>query len=209
MGRSSVAKRAPRKDPDEFQARARAMAVRLFARHGFEGTSVQQIADELGVSKQALLYHFASKDRLRDAALEEMVAVWKRALPGVLAAVSRPDAPVEGALMELVEFARAEPAYARFLLHELLQPARARHPVLKDVGSWLQLAADYLREEQAQGRVDAGVDPEAWLINLGTRVVATLALSQDGAARDQPSPERIVRELARIVSVSLRGPRSA
>jgi len=205
MSRSSVAKRAPRKDPDEFQARARSVAVRLFARHGFEGTSVQQIADELGVSKQALLYHFASKNGLRSAALEEMVAVWKQALPGVLAAVSHPDAPVEGGLMELVEFSRAEPAYARFLLHELLQPAGARHPVLKDVGSWLKMAADYLRGEQAQGRVDVAVDPEAWLINLGTLVVATLAISQDGA-RDQPSPERIVRELARIVSTSLRGP---
>jgi TetR/AcrR family transcriptional regulator len=208
MARPSVARRAPRKDPDEFQARARTVAVRLFARHGFEGTSVQQIADELGVSKQALLYHFDTKDRLRSAALEEMVAVWSKALPGVLAAVSRPDAPVEGGLMELVAFSRAEPAYARFLLHELLQPAAARHPILKDVASWLKVAADYLRGEQAQGRVDAGVDPEAWLINLGTLVLATLALSQDGVA-DQPSPERIVRELARIVSTSLRGPRGA
>ena len=209
MGRSSVARRAPRKDPDQFQARARAAAVRLFARHGFEGTSVQQIADELGVSKQALLYHFASKDGLRSAALEEMVAVWKKALPAVLAAVSRPDAPAEGGLLELVAFSRREPAYARFLLHELLQPARARHPVLKDVGSWLKLAADYLRAEQAQGHVDAAVDPEAWLINLGTLVVATLAIPQEGAVPDQPSPERIVRELARIVSTSLRGARRA
>jgi TetR/AcrR family transcriptional regulator len=179
--------------------------VRLFARHGVEGTSVQQIADELGVSKQALLYHFATKEGLRDAALEEMVAMWRTALPGVLAAVSRPDAPVEGGLLAMVAFSRAEPAYARFLLHELLRPLSSRHPVLRDVGSWLKLAADHLRGEQAAGRVDASVDPEAWLINLGTLVVATLAISLDDAGGDQPSPERIVRELARIVGASLRG----
>jgi TetR/AcrR family transcriptional regulator len=201
-----AAKRAPRKDPDDFRAQARAAAVRLFARHGVEGTSVQQIADELGVSKQALLYHFASKEGLRQAALEEMVALWREALPGVLAAVSRPDAPVEGGLMALIAFAREEPAYARFLLHELLVPVKERHPVLRDVGSWLELAADYLRAEQAQGRIDAAVDPEAWLINLGTLVVATLAISPDESATDQPAPERIVRELARIVSASLRAP---
>jgi TetR/AcrR family transcriptional regulator len=196
-------KRSVRQDPDEFRGRARAAAVRLFARHGIEGTSVQQIADEVGVSKQALLYHFASKEGLRSAALEEMVAVWRKALPGVLAALTRPGAPVAAGLIELVEFSRAEPAYARFLMHELLQPIGSRHPVLADVGSWLKLAADYLRAEQAAGKVDASVDPEAWVINLGTLIVATLALPEDRQAADRPSPQRIVHELARIASTSL------
>jgi len=204
-----MAKRSPRQDPDEFRGRARAAAVRLFARHGVEGTSVQQIADELKVSKQALLYHFASKEGLRAAALEEMVAMWRKALPGVLTALTRPEAPVESGLVELVQFSRAEPAYARFLMHELLQPLGARHPVLEDVAPWLKLAADYLRGEQAQGKIDPAVDAEAWLINLGTLILATLAMPEDRAP-DRPSPERVVRELARIASASLGvRPRSA
>jgi AcrR family transcriptional regulator len=39
-------------------------ALDLFIEHGFAGTSLQDIADRLGVSKAAVYYHFHSKDDL-------------------------------------------------------------------------------------------------------------------------------------------------
>jgi AcrR family transcriptional regulator len=39
-------------------------ALELFAEHGFDGTSLQQIADRLGFTKAAVYYHFRSKDDL-------------------------------------------------------------------------------------------------------------------------------------------------
>lgn len=39
-------------------------AIRLAARHGFGETSFQMIADELGLSQSAVLYHFTSKNAL-------------------------------------------------------------------------------------------------------------------------------------------------
>jgi AcrR family transcriptional regulator len=42
-------------------------ALELFSEHGFDGTTLQQIADRLGVTKAALYYHFRSKDDLLDA----------------------------------------------------------------------------------------------------------------------------------------------
>jgi AcrR family transcriptional regulator len=41
-------------------------AVELFAEHGFAGTSLQAIADRVGVTKAALYYHFRTKDELLD-----------------------------------------------------------------------------------------------------------------------------------------------
>ena len=38
------------------------MALDLFIEQGFDGTSLRQIAEQLGVTKAALYYHFASKD---------------------------------------------------------------------------------------------------------------------------------------------------
>ncbi|GAA2534774.1 TetR/AcrR family transcriptional regulator [Winogradskya humida] len=40
------------------------VALRLFAQNGVEGTSLQAIADEMGVSKAAVYYHYKTKDEL-------------------------------------------------------------------------------------------------------------------------------------------------
>jgi AcrR family transcriptional regulator len=42
-------------------------ALRLFAEHGVEGTSLQMIADALGVTKAAVYYHFKTKDEITEA----------------------------------------------------------------------------------------------------------------------------------------------
>lgn len=41
-----------------------AAASRLFEQHGFHGTSIQQIADEVGVTKAAIYHYVASKEQL-------------------------------------------------------------------------------------------------------------------------------------------------
>lgn len=44
--------------------RVHASALRLFAEFGVSGTSLQMIADDMGVTKAALYYHYKSKDDL-------------------------------------------------------------------------------------------------------------------------------------------------
>jgi AcrR family transcriptional regulator len=50
-----------------------AAALRQFAAVGFEGASLQRIADDAGLSKSSVLYHFANKEALFDAALRPAV----------------------------------------------------------------------------------------------------------------------------------------
>jgi AcrR family transcriptional regulator len=47
----------------------RTASSELFASAGYAGTSLQQIADAAGYSKSSVLYHFASKEAILDAAL--------------------------------------------------------------------------------------------------------------------------------------------
>ncbi|RAY17271.1 TetR/AcrR family transcriptional regulator [Actinomadura craniellae] len=42
-------------------------AVGLFVRHGVNGTSLQMLADEIGVTKAAVYYHFQNKEDLIEA----------------------------------------------------------------------------------------------------------------------------------------------
>jgi TetR/AcrR family transcriptional regulator len=48
-------------------------ALRQFAAVGFDGASLQRIASDAGLSKSSVLYHFASKEALLDAALRPAV----------------------------------------------------------------------------------------------------------------------------------------
>lgn len=51
-----------------------ALATRLFAAQGYHGTSLAALAKEAGVSKQALLHFFGTKDKLYRAVLEALAA---------------------------------------------------------------------------------------------------------------------------------------
>jgi AcrR family transcriptional regulator len=55
--------------PPDTRTRILDAALELFTEHGFDGTTLQQIADRLGVTKAALYYHFRSKDELLQALL--------------------------------------------------------------------------------------------------------------------------------------------
>ncbi|MFK3983847.1 TetR/AcrR family transcriptional regulator [Micromonospora sp. NPDC050397] len=68
-----------------------AEAARLFARGGFKGTSLHDIAVAVGCSKATLLYHFASKDALLVALVEPAIEEL-RALDDRLAVLHGEDA---------------------------------------------------------------------------------------------------------------------
>jgi AcrR family transcriptional regulator len=49
-------------EPSKTRDRILDVALDLFVEQGFDGTSLRQIAERLGITKAALYYHFASKD---------------------------------------------------------------------------------------------------------------------------------------------------
>src|SRR4051794_1701740 len=59
-------------------------ALQLFASKGFDGTAVQDVASAVGVTKQAVLHHFPSKEALRDAVLGSLIDHWRAELPRLL-----------------------------------------------------------------------------------------------------------------------------
>jgi AcrR family transcriptional regulator len=48
----------------ETRALAQRVALSLFSSQGYEATSLRQIADQLGINKASLYYHFASKEEI-------------------------------------------------------------------------------------------------------------------------------------------------
>lgn len=61
---------AARSSVPDTRTRLLDTALALFTKHGVEGTSLQMIADALGVTKAAVYYHFKTKDEITEAVAE-------------------------------------------------------------------------------------------------------------------------------------------
>ena len=57
-------------DSRDTRQRLIGVAIDLFTRHSFAGTSLQMIADELGFTKAAIYHHFRTREQLLDTVLE-------------------------------------------------------------------------------------------------------------------------------------------
>jgi AcrR family transcriptional regulator len=106
-------------------------AKRQFAEKGFYGASISQVAGEVGLTKQALLYHFKRKEDLYGEVLRD---ISRRLLAFVHAAMRREDTPerqLEDILLDLYTAAREEPLDTQILVRELLDN-QARAAKAKD-----------------------------------------------------------------------------
>lgn len=70
----------------DTRTRILGIASELFARKGFTGTSIADIARELGTSTAALYYHFPSKADILGGLLAEPLAAYSRIIDGMDAA---------------------------------------------------------------------------------------------------------------------------
>ncbi|MCX4390621.1 TetR family transcriptional regulator [Micromonospora peucetia] len=60
--------------PNDTRTRILRAALDLFAEHGYQRTSLRQIAERLRLTKAAILYHFPAKEHLLAALVEPLVA---------------------------------------------------------------------------------------------------------------------------------------
>ncbi len=199
-----------RHDTEALREQIRAAALRLFAQQGFSGTTVQQVAEAVGISKQLLLYHFPSKEELRQSVVEQMGRVWGEVLPRVLDIISSDGNRVDTAVEELITFLTLHADIARVALLDLVtegSPLGAR--VTSDVRPWMQVGADFLRLRQREGLFDPAADPEAFLIGVGTLLLGTIALLHQGPDAWPPGVDaeawrrRRLREAVRMVKAGI------
>lgn len=185
------------------------VAIRQFAQNGFEATSLQTIADEVGIRKQSLLYHFPSKDELRRAVHQKLFDHWNEALPRLLHAATSGEEQFDAVVQELVAFFTADPDRARLVVREVLdRPDEVDVLIRTRVRPWVDIVCNYIRKGQAQGNIHPDVDPEAYVVQVINLVIASVATHACvGALLPDATREKVhsrhIQELVRVAKASL------
>lgn len=185
------------------------VATRRFARQGFDSTSLQEIADEVGVKKPSLLHHFPSKNDLLRGVLDNLFEHWTEVLPRLLEAVTSGRARFfEAIIAELTTFFSEDPDRARLVVRELLdRPQQMQGRLAQTLTPWITLIADYIRRSQQKGEAAESLDPEAYILHIVTLTVSSIAalpvIGQAMKGTKEEIAERHRRELARIARSSL------
>lgn len=170
------------------------VGTRLFAERGYEGTSIETVLDEAGISRGALYHHFGGKDKLFEAVLDQLESdVGSRVLAAAAAATDIRDALRLGCRAWLA-IAR-EPAVRQILLHDA--------PAVLGWDRWRALEEQYalgnLRTALAAA-ADAGIVPADLVDMFAHILLAALTELVLIAAQDDQDPataEHAVDELLR------------
>lgn len=137
----------------------------LFARRGYAGVGMSEIADAVGLGKSSLFHHFRSKAQLHAATVVRILSQVDVELTRSLAqggtAVQRLDRWVDA----LVDLLASTPSHARLLLRSLFEDdelagdTAERREADEAIARILQQAANVLREGMSQGELRAANIP--------------------------------------------------
>ncbi|MBE9916727.1 TetR/AcrR family transcriptional regulator [Paenibacillus donghaensis] len=140
-------------------------ALTHFAREGYEGASLQKIAEDVGIKKPSIYAHFKGKDDLFLCSLKNALKEEKRRI--VRYFFSRRNLPLEKSLFEMLEFLQEEytrSSESKFVLRMSFFPPSALYDevmelILPFIDSMERRVIQLMEQVQAEGSVTI-CDPE-------------------------------------------------
>ena len=194
---------APRPARGEKRDHILEAAIRVFARSGYHGARVSDIAREAGIAYGLVYHYFKNKDEILQTIFEERWAAFLGVVDEIEAADSS-SAEKLRSLASLVLLAyRHRPDWVTVLVFEIQRSSRFAEPEQRRaVGRLFRCVARILRAGQEAGELRAGLDPElasqAFIGALETMItgqvlgVTQLPAEADEAATDRGAVDAVV-----------------
>ncbi|MEU4428656.1 TetR/AcrR family transcriptional regulator [Actinoplanes sp. NPDC024001] len=185
--------------PGHDQDAVLAAAVRLFNAHGYDATSMFDVAESLGITKSALYHHVSSKEQLLEMAVDRALGGLEEAADEVRALAGPAGDRLEQLIRRSVLVLAARLEFVTLLLRvhgntEVEQRALARR---RDFD---RIVTDLVKQAQAEGGIRADVDP-AVAARLLFGMVNSLV---EWYRPDRGDPEAIATTVAALAFEGLR-----
>lgn len=108
---------------DRLEADIVAEAVRVFAESGYEGASVATIAENVGLSKQNLMYYFPTKQALYQRVLDDVLDDWLERMANLAEPDGEPADVLRAYIRAKLDFSREQPLASRVYAMEVISGA--------------------------------------------------------------------------------------
>jgi AcrR family transcriptional regulator len=145
------------------------VATRLFARHGFEGTSVQDIVDAAGVTKGAMYHYYGSKDDLLYEVYHQLLTMQMSHLSDIVKGSGTPEDRLRAAAIDVVESSLAN-------LDDMIVFFRSLHMLPDDRQTQIR-AERRAYHDQFRGLVEEGMAAGTFRTEVSADVVVHYFLS--------------------------------
>lgn len=148
----------------------------LFAKRGYAGVGLREVAEMVGLGKSSLFHHFKNKPQLYAAVCGRILRRIEERLVRTLAAGGTPVERLERWLDDLIDLLADNPSYARVLLRSLFEDddLAGEMPeeieVERSIGSIMGSASSLLREGMGSGVFRTANVPHLLLTLVGQTV---------------------------------------
>ena len=141
-------------------------ALDVFSLYGFNGASLDEIAQIAQMHKSNIFYYYENKEALYVEVLTTVLQKWLAPLQ-TLEAQLEPVEAITTYLMQKIEVSRTQPKASRLFALEIIQGAPHILPILKGpLKKLFKRKAKVISMWQEQGKISPQIDPEVFILNI-------------------------------------------
>ena len=176
--------------------------MRVFARRGYHGSRVGEIAEEAGVAHGLLYHYFSSKEQVLQTVFRENWGALLERFRAVEAAAEPAGEKLEGIAKILLRTWRNDPDLVTVMVREVARSPQLQEQV-EEVGEAFAIVQRVIEQGQAEGTFRRDVDSRlaSWIVYGGLEEVLTgwvLGQLPDG-------DEEVARAERTAIDLALRG----